>query len=543
MTLPAGTRGGIAGGAGKPLPQETFAERLDAWAERAPDSIALIDDDVPITIAVLRDRVMRLAGAMVQAGVRAEDRVAIWLPNGMEWVAAFLACARIGTLTLAVNTRFRARELADVLGRARADWLLYWPGFKDIGFDAILQDIPADIMGRLRGVFVAGPVDAPARGPAGIPAHALRAMMADGPPLASAAANGPAISFTTSGTTSLPKFVVHDQHTLLRHGDAVAHAYGHGDAARILAIAPFCGVFGFAALVGGLAPGVPVVCQPVFDARRAADAVPRHRITHAYLNNEALHRMLDASPDNDYTSVRLFGFATFAPGLEALPARAARHGILLTALYGSSELIALVAAQPLDDAACRYLPGGRLIYPEARVRARDPVGGRILPLGQSGELEIRSPSLMLGYLDDPESTSRAMTDDGYFRTGDLGYVVDEGQFVFQARMGDSLRLAGFLVNPAEIEDFVAGLPGIRACQVVAAESGGKTVAYAFVVLDKETAPDPDAWRTACRHAMAAFKVPAGFHVMQDFPVVESANSVKIQKTRLRELAVELLRAG
>jgi fatty-acyl-CoA synthase len=550
---------------------DTFAARLDAWAQADPQSIALIDADVPITVSAVRDDAVRLAAAFSALGMRPGQRVAIWLPNGADWVVSFLACARIGALVLAVNTRFRARELADVLGRGRADWLVYWPDFKDIRYDAILADVPPHVLQRLRGVFLAGTPATPAavrhppspkpvapdgqRAPetapralrldgslADIPAYGLRAVMQDQPASGPAAPNAAAICFTTSGTTSLPKFVVHDQRTLLRHGDAVARSFGHDATACILGTAPFCGVFGFAALAGGLAPGVPVVCQAVFEARRAADAVSRHRVTHAYLNNEALLRMLDAAPDHDYSSVRLFGFATFAPGLDTLPARAAHHGIALTGLYGSSELIALVAAQPLDDTARRFLPGGRLIYPEARVRVRDPTTGRVLALGESGEIEVRSPSLMLGYLDDPHSTAQALTDDGYFRTGDLGYAVDDRQFVFQARIGDTLRLSGFLVNPAEIETFVASLPGIRACQVVGAECDGKTVAFAFVLLEPDAHPDPQGWRAACRQAMAGFKVPAAFHVLQAFPTVESANSVKIQKSRLRDLATELLQA-
>src|SRR3546814_20337287 len=86
---------------------------------------------------------------------------------------------------------------------------------------------------------------------------------------------------------------------------------------------------------------------------------------------------------------------------------------------------------------------------------------------------------MRGYLDNPEATRAALTADGYFKTGDLGYTLGPRQFVFQARLGDSLRLAGFLVNPAEIEHLVESLPGVRACQVVGAERQGKTVPYAF----------------------------------------------------------------
>lgn len=218
----------------------------------------------------------------------------------------------------------------------------------------------------------------------------------------------------------------------------------------------------------------------------------------------------------------------------------------LTGLYGSSELQALAAGQPTTpargDVSARLLPGGALVHPEARVRARDPESGAVLPPGQSGELEIRSPSLMLGYLDNPEATARAFTDDGYFKTGDLGYALSEQQFVFQARMGDSLRLAGFLVNPAEIEQVVESLPGVRACQVVGATRADKTVPYAFVLLQPGARADAAGWTAACKGVMAGFKVPAGFTALDAFPSIESANSVKIQKHRLREMAEALLAA-
>ena len=121
---------------------------------------------------------------------------------------------------------------------------------------------------------------------------------------------------------------------------------------------------------------------------------------------------------------------------------------------------------------------------------------------------------MLGYLDNPEATARAFTDDGYFKTGDLGYALSEQQFVFQARMGDSLRLAGFLVNPAEIEQVVESLPGVRACQVVGATRADKTVPYAFVLLQPGARPTPRAGPPPPR--MAGFKVPAGFTALDAF---------------------------
>ena len=143
---------------------------------------------------------------------------------------------------------------------------------------------------------------------------------------------------------------------------------------------------------------------------------------------------------------------------------------------------------------------------------------------------------MTGYLDDPQATARAFTADGFFRTGDLGYSISERQFVFQTRMGDSLRLSGFLVNPAEIEQTVEACEGVQACQVVGATQAGRIVPFAFVILRPGAIPDPIGWATYCRRVMAGFKVPVHFECIDEFPVVMSANSNKVQKTRLREIA-------
>jgi fatty-acyl-CoA synthase len=143
-------------------------------------------------------------------------------------------------------------------------------------------------------------------------------------------------------------------------------------------------------------------------------------------------------------------------------------------------------------------------------------------------------------MDQPEATRKVFTEDGYFKTGDLGWCVSDRQFVFQARMGDSLRLAGFLVNPSEIEQVIESLPGISACQVVAANQGDKTVTVAFVTLTESATANPHDWYSACKRRLAGFKVPAHFEVLESFPTVESANSVKIQKHRLREMAQDIL---
>lgn len=523
----------------------TFGGHLDALAARRPEATLLIDQDQHISAAQLRSQSRALAAGLARIGVRPGHRVAVWLPNCTAWVESFLACAHLGALVLAVNTRFRALEVADILGRGQADWLLFWPGFKGIDFQGILDGVAPEHLTRLQGVVALTEADEPSVASIqGKPAYRYADLLAEASPTPAAHGNAGVLCFTTSGTTSKPKFVLHDQQTLLRHGTAVARAYGYDDSSCVLASAPFCGAFGFATLVGGLAQGVPVVCAPVFNAAQSADAIARYAVTHTYANNEALVGMMQAAPPGAFTSARLFGFASFTPALDNMLDLAREADVPLTGLYGSSELIALVAGQPRDpaegDVSAQHQPGGTLIYPEARVRARDPATGQVLPHGQSGEIEILSPSLMQGYLDNPDATRGATTEDGYFKTGDLGYTLTPRQFVFQTRMGDSLRLSGFLVNPVEIEQMIETLPGVRACQVVGATRHGKTVPYAFVLLQPGATADATGWTAACKAAMAGFKVPAGFTALDAFPSVESANSVKIQKHRLRDMAEAML---
>ncbi|MBZ1351404.1 AMP-binding protein [Alcaligenaceae bacterium LF4-65] len=521
-----------------------FSQRLTELAKTHAQQIALIDRDSETTFAQLEQQAKQLAGNLHALGIKHDQRVAVWLPNCLAWVQTFLACAHLGATVLAVNTRFRSKEVADIIGRGKADWLVIWPEFKGIAFADILADVPADVLARLKGIVTLGDFQSPA-----VRAIAARgcavydyARLIDTPSTPHpAVGNAGAICFTTSGTTSLPKFVLHDQHTLIVHGEAMQEAYGYNADSRILASAPFCGAFGFSTLTGGLVTGCTVVSEAVSDTHSTLTQLRRHRVSHTYANNESILKLLEAADSPaDFASCKLFGFANFSPAVTSLLEQAERNHLPLTGLYGSSELQALVAAQPTHEDAgdlrVRYLAGGKLIHPTARVRVTDPSTGKILATGESGEIEIFSPSLMIGYLDNPEATAKAMTTDGFFKTGDLGYALSEQQFVFQARMGDSMRLSGFLVNPAEIEQTVESLPGVKACQVVGGTLGTKTLPVAFVILREGEQADTVGWTAACKREMAGYKVPVHFEVVTSFPSVESANAVKIQKNKLRDMA-------
>lgn len=528
-----------------------FAERMAQLAKTHANHPALIDRHAPTTYAQLNQQVGQLAGNFAKLGIQPHERVAIWLPNCLAWVQAFLACAHLGATVLAVNTRFRSKEVADIIERGKADWLIMWPDFKGIAFADILADVDQTVLNRLRGVIALGDAESAATqaiATRGLQVHHFDTQLNTTCPAPTPFGNAGVLCFTTSGTTSLPKFVLHDHVSLLTHGDGMKAAYGYNEQSRIFASAPFCGAFGFCTLSGGLVTGSTVVCEPVSDTDSTLEQIERHRVTHTYANNESILKLFEtAKSPAVFESCKLFGFAVFSPAITNLLDQAKRNHVELTGLYGSSEMQALVAAQPIDasqgDVSVRYLAGGRLIHPEARVRVRDPASGQILPNGESGEIEIKSPSRMTGYLDNPEATAKAISEDGYFKTGDLGYCVSDRQFVFQTRMGDSFRLSGFLVNPAEIEQVVETLPGVKACQVVGATLATKILPVAFVILQPGASADPAGWTAECKRRMAGFKVPVRFEVLTEFPSITSANAVKIQKHRMREMADQLLASG
>jgi fatty-acyl-CoA synthase len=177
----------------------------------------------------------------------------------------------------------------------------------------------------------------------------------------------------------------------------------------------------------------------------------------------------------------------------------------------------------------------------AQLAIRDPDTGNALAAGASGELWIDAPSRFVEYLDNPSATERAIDADGMFRTGDLARLADAG-FVYEARMGDAIRLGGFLVSPEEIEAVIQVQPGVAGVQVVAASAGeGDAVPVAFVRPADGAVLDAGALRSRCLEQLARFKVPERIVLVDAFPIVDSPNGPKVQRVRLREMAEALLR--
>ena len=553
----------------------TISGMLAEVRRRSPDGAAVAYRGEHLTWAALDDAARRTARALSELGIGRGDRVALWLPNTPAYLALWLGCARLGAVTVAVNTRFRASEVADVVQRSGAKALALWPGFRGIAFLDVLAEIHRSALERLETVLFyeerAGTEDQAVPGAgteagygagAGTRAGAPRALPAslahcrqaafssllERPPLGEdrAAPDDGANVFTTSGTTRAPKFVLHTHASVAAHALTMARALGYADReGGVLGALPLCGVFGFCQATAALAAGRTLALTSAFDAAEAVRLVDEHRVHCLNVTDDMLTAMLEASPrEPALPTVRSCGFAAFAAKPDELRARAEARGVHLVGLYGMSEVQAFYARQPLDAAPERRLSGGGVpLDPAAAVRVRDPGSGRLLPPGEPGEIELSGPSLMRGYLGDEAATAETVRADGFVRSGDLGHLTDGGGFVYLARMGDAMRLGGFLVSPAEIEAHLNGHESVGGAQVVSVETARGPRAVAFVTVAPGAAGgfDEEALRGHCAAALARFKVPARIFAVDGFPTTTSANGTKIRRAELRRMADERLR--
>jgi fatty-acyl-CoA synthase len=510
---------------------------LLASSGRDPAAAAVSDAAGTLGRRAFQERVLRAAAGLRAAGIGPGERVALWLPNSGGYLAAIFASARLGALAVHINTRFRAAEVGNLLRRSRAVALVTEWGFAPVDFAAILAAVPVQDRTALRCIIGLEPPPG-VTALAGLPVLPLFRNAADAGP-DQATGETPCLTFTTSGTTSGPKLVLHDQRTIAGHAADVARRMGFDTPdVALLAAVPFCGTFGNAAAMAAFAGGAHVICLAQFDGDVAASLIREHRITHLFGGDDMFGRIAAASGGRRFDSVRFSGFAAFHSNVAASIAAAEAAGLRPHGLYGSSEVQALFS---FSDGESRLASGGVPVSTEARLAVRDPVSGATLPAGTSGELWIDAPSRFVEYLEDPAATARAVDADGMFRTGDLGRLAGDG-FVFEARIGDAMRLGGFLVSPEEIEAVIQAQPGVAGVQVVAASNGESgPVPVAFVQPAEGTVLDETALRARCREQLARFKVPARIVAVDAFPTVDGPNGPKVQRVRLREIAQTLLR--
>ena len=489
------------------------------------DRLGLVDGDRRVPYAELVADVRRTAAAYLAHGVGPGDRVAVWAPNGLEWLLAALGAQYVGAVLVPVNTRYRGQEAADVVARTRARVLVVGQGF--LGADqlgmlraAALEAEPGAAAGAgpvpglpdLETVVTVGDADPP---PATVPwqrflADAAHADPARAEKLADAVTpDDVADILFTSGTTGRSKGAVSTHRQTLGAARAWSGLTAVTADDRYLVVSPFFHSFGSkAGYLVCLLTGATAFPVAVFDTGTVLDALERERITIMPGAPTLYQSLLDdpSLPGRDLGSLRLAvtGAATVPQSLVERMGTELGIDTVLTG-YGLTEAPVVTLCVPGDDPHTVATTSGRAA-PGVELRA-----------DENGEILVRGP-VMRGYLDDPEATAAAIDADGWLHTGDVGVVDERGYLRITDRIKDMYTVGGFNVYPAEVEKLLAAHPTVREAAVIGVpdERQGE-VGRAYVIPRTGTAPDAEELIAYCRERLANYKVPRSVAVVADLP--------------------------
>jgi HIP---CoA ligase len=507
----------------------TVPAALDRFARQLPGHDALITDDRSFTAAELRDEVHRATAALIALGVQPRDRVAIWSPNTWHWVIACLAIHHAGAAMVPLNTRYTASETADILARTHAPVLFGMGQF--LGNDR-LADLDRTALPALRHI-VRIPIDREETDDG-----TWDDFIAQGFTSAAVADRAAAVMpddvsdiLFTSGTTGRSKGVLcaHRQ-SLSASASWAANGKITSDD-RYLCINPFFHNFGYkAGILACLQTGATLIPHLTFDPLRALQAIEQHRITVLPGPPTIYQTLLDhpARDDYDLSSLRfaVTGAATVPVVLVERMQAELDIDIVLTA-YGLTEANGMGTMCRADDDAVTVATTCGRPFADFELRIDSPTPG------ESGEVLLRGPNVMLGYLDDPEATAAAIDTDGWLHTGDIGAVDKAGNLRITDRLKDMYICGGFNVYPAEVEQVLARMEGVADAAVIGVpdERLGE-VGRAFLVARPGSNLDEQSVIAYTRGHLANFKAPRSVRFVDALP--RNAGG-KVVKPQLREL--------
>jgi acyl-CoA synthetase (AMP-forming)/AMP-acid ligase II len=438
---------------------------------------ALIDgtDGTTLTYEQVDRFHRRVAAALAESGVRKGDVLALHSPNTVAFPLAFYAATRAGASVTTVHPLATAEEFAKQLKDCAARWIVTVSPLLATARRA------AELAGGVREILVCDSA----------PGHRslvdLLASTAPEPSVTIDPAEDVAALPYSSGTTGTPKGVMLTHRQIATNLAQLEPSMPSAPGDRVLAVLPFFHIYGLTALMNApLRLGATVVVLPRFDLEQFLAAIQNHRITSLYVAPPIVLALAKHPLVADYDLSSLKYIVSAAAPLDARLAAACSRRLGLPPVgqaYGMTELSPGTHVVPLD-AMSEAPPGtvGKLIAgTEMRiVSLTDP--GQDLPAGESGEILIRGPQIMKGYLHRPDATAALIDSDGWLHTGDVGHADSDGWLYVVDRVKELIKYKGFQVAPAELEALLLTHPGVADAAVIGAyNDDGNEVPHAFVV--------------------------------------------------------------
>jgi fatty-acyl-CoA synthase len=518
----------------------TLPDHVDRAAGRWPGDEALVFAERRISFGEFAAGSRAVARGLRALGIAPGETVGLFMRNVPDMLVALYGVPRVGAIAVPVNGRFKARELAFVLGHAECAALVISAEYAPIVAEALASEgtwQPRHV------IVVGGEMDG---------AVSWEQMLAGGDRVAPAeidelssrlAVRDPAMLMYTSGTTADPKGCLISHESLVR----TARIFGHerfptvaGD--RVWDPLPLFHMASLLPFNACLQTGATYVGQEHFDAGQALAVLQSERCNKLFAAFDLIWAAVLDHPDfaaADLGHVSLINVNGVPERLIAFQART--PWITLISPYGATEGGGVMALSHLQDPVEQRTTWAGRPFAGMQVRIVDPATGEELASGERGEITYRGPALFDGYHRAPEATAAAIDADGWFHSGDLGMVDSEGRMRYIGRLKDMLKVGGENVAAAEIEGFLAEHPSIATVAIVAAPDESLVeVACAYVALAPGTTLEHQDIVRFCYGRIASYKIPRYLRVIEEWPM----SGTKIQKFRLREqIAAELAAVG
>lgn len=462
------------------FPEVSLTRFLLEGAERWGEKPAFIDASSgrTLTFRGWANAVRRTAAGLAIRGMRKGDVFAIYSPNVPEYAIAFHAVSLIGGISTTINPTYTVEELTNQLRDAGARYLVAHPAFLGKALEA------ASTAG-IEELFVFGEAEG------ATPFDSL-AMEGEPPEVAIDARHDLVALPYSSGTTGLPKGVMLTHFNLVANILQCESVMGLKPSDVILGVLPFFHIYGMVVIMNlSLRIGSTVVLMPRFELEPCLAAMQEHRVTYAFVVPPivialAKHPLVS---QYDLSSIHTVLSGAAPLGASVAEAAAARLGVRVLQGFGMTET-SPVATVDRANGAPRKAGGIGLTLPNTEMKIADLATGAPLGAREEGELCIRGPQVMRGYLNRPEATAAMIDEEGWLHSGDIGYVDEDGCFFIVDRVKELIKYKGLQIAPAELEGVLLSHPSIADAAVIplADEEAGQ-VPKAYVVLKNGVSTD------------------------------------------------------
>ncbi len=492
----------------------TIADLARVHGQERPDKPAITFGDRTISFGEMDARSSQVANALAGEGVGAGDRIAILDKNGVEYFELLLGGGKVNAVNVAVNWRLAAPEIAHILQDSDAKVLIVGPEFAPM-LEAILPELPA-----VKKVVVIG----------GFEGYDSYEDWVGGQPAtdpgAASAPDDVAFQLYTSGTTGLPKGVMLTNANLFTLLPVATPDWGFREDSINLVAMPLFHIGGSGYATVGMFVGCHTILMREVDPAAMLALIPEKRVTNMFAVPAVLQFMLIMPGINelDFSSLETVVYGASPISVEVLAGSIKAFGCRFIQAYGMTETTgAIVALMPEDHDpegpnAHRLRAAGKPML-GVELRIVDPdTGSDVAKTGEVGEIWTRSGQNMLGYWKKPDETANTITEDGWLKTGDAGYLDDDGYLYIHDRVKDMIISGGENIYPAEIENCLMSHPGVAdvAAFGIPSDKWGETV-HALVVKAADQDPTPEEIIAFARERLAHFKCPTGVGFVESLP--------------------------